>query len=113
MANSDVLAKGFPQSAGGKIQGLVKHFGPTSYTVVTPGTPPTGGDSITAAAFGMKFIERLNVVGDNTGTYVVVPIELVPGTTWLLRWFTAATMAEVAATTNLNASYVKLEALGF
>ncbi len=113
---ADTLIKGFPQSDGGKIESVIDHTGPASYTQVSTGTSPTGGDQVSAATFGMKYIEELTATMDNTGVYI--PLAFKSGTdalgaaTWILRWFTAATMAEVAGATNLSASHVRLHAIG-
>jgi hypothetical protein len=117
---TDVLVKGSPFGTGGYQEGVLKHFGPASYTQVTPGTTPSGGDTVYASQFGLKVIHCLEVAGDNTGTYVVVPIPdantvtgQIVGSAYALRWFTAASMAEVAGAVNLSASFVKLRAIGY
>ncbi len=89
------------------------HTGPASYSQVTPGATPTGGDSITAAELGLKFIEGVLCSGDDTGSYLPVPIAMLsPQTTVILRWFVAATMAEVGAAVNLSARHTRLIAWG-
>lgn len=113
---ADTLVKGFPQSNGGKIESVIDHTGPASYTVVTPGTTPTGGDSVSAAAFGMKYIENLEASGDNTGTYNVVCIrtgtDALGSATWILQWLTTVGNVEVVGTTNISAKHVRLRAIG-
>jgi hypothetical protein len=115
---TDVLTKGSPWGTGAKQKGILKHYGPASYTVVTTGTAPAGGDSVSASQFGLKVIESLSISGDNTGAYFVVAVpdtntSGLAGNTYILRWFTAVGAVEVVATTNLSASFVKIEATGF
>lgn len=114
---ADKALTGYPQSIGGKTESVLDHTGPASYTVVTVGTPPTGGDIISAAAFGLKWIEHMSVTGDNTGTYFVVPIRTgtdpLGSILWTLRWFTAVGAVEVVATTDLSAKHVRIRAIGY
>jgi len=108
---ADVLAKGYPFNFGAKIYSIVDHTGPASYTQVTTGATPSGGDTITAAACGMKYIESIEIDADNTGVYDIIPVsppDALPRTSWILRWFTASGRGEVAATTNLSASHVRI-----
>lgn len=113
---ADTVLKGYPQSEGGKIGSVIDHTGPASYTQVTTGATPTGGDSIGAVSFGMKYIEAIEGSMDNTGVYVALPIKVgtdaLGATTWILRWFTAATMAEVAGAVDLSAKHIRLRAIG-
>jgi|ERR1700728_167107 len=98
-------------------EGIIKWQGPTSYTVVTPGNPPTGGDSIPAILLGID--EILMIVGGGTysGNFQVVPIR-VSTTKWTLEWRALKTATvggqaqttglEAVATTNLSAEFVLL-----
>lgn len=114
---ADTLVKGFPVTIGGKQYSVIDHTGPTSYTQVTPGNPPTGGDIVTAAAFGLKAIEMMEVTMDNTATYDPDPClaqtDILPRTQITLRWFAASGRAEVAGATNLSASHVRIDAIGY
>lgn len=108
---ADTIVKGYPLSIGGKIYSVVDHTGPASYTQVTTGATPSGGDVIQAAAFGMKYIESIEIDGDSTAVYDIVPAsppDALPRTSWILRWFTAAGRGEVAGATNLSASHVRI-----
>jgi hypothetical protein len=114
---ADTIVKGFPISVGAKIMSSVDHVGPASYTVVTPGATPTGGDSITATALGMKSIEAiLEVSGDNTGTYSVVGIrtgtDALGSPTWILQWLTTVGNVQVVGTTDLSAKHVRVSVIG-
>jgi hypothetical protein len=87
--------------------------GPTTYLPVTAGSPPalaTGGDQITAFAFGLKTITF--VVGGITydGAYEVIPYRISP-TTWGLYWRVLSTGAQAGAIA-LNTSTVRLVAEG-
>src|SRR5260370_33748373 len=110
------IVKGWPQARGAKYESVVDHTGPASYTVVTTGDPVTGGDIVTAAEFGLKFLDYVEATGSEDGVYDVVPIvsalDPVPRTQVTLRWFPRAGSVEVAATTNLSAKHVRLCAVG-
>ena len=109
---------GFPAGGfGDRYVSCVDHFGPASYTQVTTGTPPTGGDSISAAEFGLKALSMVWADGlSDNGQFNVL---CSPGnsnrgepTTWFLEWVTAATGAQVAGATNLSARSIRLFAIG-
>jgi hypothetical protein len=114
---STVTLDGYPQAWGDRMISMVDHKGPLSYTQIAPGAPPTGGDQITAAEFGLKFITMLwgGSLSDD-GTFEV---EGSPGvaqqgepTKWFLMWITAATGAQVAGATNLSPRTIRLVAIG-
>lgn len=91
----------------------INWLGPSTYTPVTAGTPPalaTGGDQVTAKAFGLATIHTL--IGGITadGTYEVIPYRI-NATTWGLYWRVLTTGAQAGAIT-LNTSTVRLTALG-
>lgn len=97
--------------------------GPASYTQIVPGVapaPPTGGQAIAPAAFGLTAgVEGIFMVGASiSGTYRVVAYQTTMynkgygNVTWALQWITSATGAEVAALTNLSAEFVRLIAFG-
>ena len=107
---------------------ITQHTGPTSYTQITPGTAPaapTGGDTVNAAACGLKFIESIMVCGDSSGKYggyaFQPPVNKTgnptgagaAATTVPLQWVVSATGAEVAGATNLSAAQITLVVFGF
>lgn len=109
----------FPTSFGNIRVSLAAHAGPASYTQVTSGTIPiTGGDTVEAAEFGLKYINFLVAQNSDTGAYVVQAIPVtdsdngVAGTTYRLKWIVAATGAEAAGAANLSAQTVRLLAFG-
>jgi hypothetical protein len=108
---------------GDRPYALIDWAGPTSYAVVVNGTAPalpTGGQAITAAAFGLTTgLEGVEPVGGSiSGTYEVCALQTVsynqgqPNANWTLRWLTSATGAEVVAGTNLSAEIIRLRAFG-
>lgn len=114
MANT--IKPDFPQNWGNKTVTILQHTGPASYTAVTGGATPTGGDTIPASAFGLSRIEAIFVVGlDNTAVYQVVPglDGAMEATLARLMWKTAATGAEVAGSTVLSAKTITLMAIGY
>lgn len=116
MATDSVVGRN-PLPLGDRWVSEVNHIGPSSYTQVTPGTPPTGGDVLYASACGLKYIQSVfGLAMDSTGTYIVCGVPGATGqtdqTSMILRWFTAASMAEVAGATNLSGKNVVLTVIG-
>ena len=107
-----------PFGLGDRLMSAITVTGPTSYTAITPGTPPaspTGGQSIPASAFGLKFIDE--VVGglDQAGKYNVLAVPSMPSggkgaTSVTLMWILAATGAETSG--DLHTFTVGLTAIG-
>ncbi len=110
----------YPDSWGAQRASVMGVVGPTLYTAVTPGTPPavaTGGQTIYARDFGLKYFDF--VVGglSDSGAYRV---EAIPGDqsgygpkgaslTYTLRW---ATVAGTEASGDLDAEVVRVLAIG-
>ena len=113
MANT--MLPDFPQPWGSKTVAVLRHTGPASYTAVTGGATPTGGDSIPASAFGLSRIEAIYGGMDDTAVYSVVAslAGKQEARSAILMWKTAATGAEVAGGTNLSAKSVFLIAIGY
>jgi hypothetical protein len=106
---------GYPQSEGGKIGSVLPISGPTSYTQVTPASPPTGGQSIKASQFGMKFFDHVEGGLSDDGQYIAfVSLNGSPGkaTTATVLWTIAHTGAEVTGAVNLSARSVAFRAIG-
>lgn len=108
----------YPAVPGNKPVSIADVAGSSSYTVVTVATPPTGGQIINASAFGLQYLEYVWAsMGSDDGQYVGVCYlnpyyNGVPSTSVILQWVTAATGAEVAATTDLSARTIRLFAIG-
>jgi hypothetical protein len=102
----------FPQAIGNRMVSLIDHKGPASYAALAPGTPPTGGDVLTAAECGMKFISAVSGQVDSTGTYTAEATETVGSqgevTQVRLCWFVIATGLQVAGAVNLSGSSMRL-----
>jgi hypothetical protein len=120
-------AVGYPTVMGNMKVGVWTHTGPTSYTQVAVATPPTGGDSLSAAELlaqgGLKYADWVTApMGSDNGQYevAVIPIDgnsqastgILPSRNFVLRWLVSATGAEVAPGTNLSARTVKLLGMG-
>lgn len=109
----------YPAVPGSKMESVRTFAGPTSYVAVTTGSPPTGGQSITAKQFGLVTIDNADGSGSDDGQYLVNIIyptgQTVPGyapASIILQWIVAATGAEVAGAVNLSARIVRLKAVG-
>jgi len=104
---------------GDRPYALIDLAGPASYTQITPGSPPTGGQALAPANFGLSAgLEGIVMVGcSSSGTYGVVAMQTTSynqganNTTWALLWYVLATGAQVAGATNLSGEVVRL--LGF
>lgn len=106
----------FPQSFGSKRAQVALVVGPASYTQVTTGAPPTGGQIIRASDYGLKFIDMAWAAVSDDGQYEVV---LTPATaiataqqTWIAIWKVAHTGAEATGATNLSARTVRVFLIG-
>lgn len=107
----------FPQAPGARLEVLCNVAGPASYTAVTPGTPPTGGQLVSAKDMGLTEISDGFAAASDDGTYtatIIVNSQLVPlsaprgSTSFILQWRVSATGAEVAGATNLSARSMRL-----
>ena len=107
---------------------ITQHTGPTSYTQITPGTAPaapTGGDTVSAQACGLNFIEAIFVAGDSSGKYsgyAFNPAVNKTGNptgqgaaakTVPFQWIVSATGAEVAGAVDLHLFQLTLIVFGF
>lgn len=113
---------GYPTSWGASRASVLGITGPTLYTPITPGTPPavaTGGQTIQALEFGMKYFDFVVAGLSDSGAYRV---ECIPGApsgngpkgaclTYTLRWVVVATGAEAGAI-DLDAEIVRVLATG-
>jgi len=97
---------GYVDIWGKHAAGAIDHVGPTSYA--------TGGQTLTAARYGLRSLDYVGGGLSNSGTYYAVgkPVGRGAKTTYKLVWFVTATNAEVAAAVNLSAETVRLFAFG-
>lgn len=115
MANVDVILPGYPQVIGSKNQYVVDHAGPLSYV--------TNGEVYASSNLGTGGFDKADggtsysaTAGGAGGTYTVQIIypagsQGIGTSTVNLKWLSAGT--EVAAGTNLNGQYVRLEFLSY
>jgi hypothetical protein len=112
--NFDQIVDGYPQSIGAKIQYIVDHAGPLSYT--------TGGEAYIPSNLGIGGFDKISggnsfsAVAPNGTTYSVAATYPAGSqsngvSTVQLVWSTAG--SEVSAGTNLNGVYVRLEIIGY
>jgi hypothetical protein len=106
------VADGINLGIANRIGNMFTITGPTSYTHVTTGSPPSNGQTVTAQQLGLKAIDGvIMLAADTTGVNGVEYIPLTP-TSGILLWFVCHTGAEVSDATNLSAISVKILALG-
>ena len=96
----------------------VQWTGPSSYTVLTVGSPPSGGDPVAASQLGVNMITLVLAGGSYDGRWLVVPIRI-SDSKWTLKWISLVTatvggqsqnaFTEAVATTDLSSTYVKLQ----
>lgn len=109
----------YPTVPGNKVHSVFTIAGlpaPGGYVAVVPGSPPTGGQTVTAQDLGMVEIEHVVASGSDDGTYLVNVIYPNNPTravrSIILQWLTAAGGAEVVAGTVLSARTVRLHVWG-
>jgi hypothetical protein len=112
---------GYPAGGfGDRYVSIVDHLGPASYVVLTNGTPPTGGDSISAAEAGMKFLSAVLPVGlSDNGQFVALVTPGVGGKaeppSFFISYFVragGAAWVEVTAATNLSGRTFRFFCIG-
>ena len=106
----------YPAPPGSQLESISTHVGPALYATLVQGTPPTGGDTLNADEFGLKFFDSVEVLGlDATGTYTALPIwdSGITGqpTSVKLIWYSAG-LVEVANATPLSAYTLRIRATG-
>jgi hypothetical protein len=116
LSATSVLA-GFPASSGSdRLMSIVDHKGPASYATLVTGSPPTGGDSLTAKECGLNYITAVSAQLSDDGQYLVDASSMVGGggesTSVVLIWTTANTGAQVSNATNLSARTIRLMVYG-
>jgi hypothetical protein len=115
VAGNKILPGYLFQLGGGKNAMCWDHPGPASY--VNSGTYSTSGETINAIDLGLGGFDGVWAAGDSAdGLYFVVLIPKNGGDgnaipSYTVHWFVRASGAEVANTTNLSASLVRLVAL--
>ena len=120
MANplsSTSVLNGFPAPSGGdRYMSVVDHKGPTSYASVVTGAPPSGGDVLTAAECGLKYITAVSGQLSDDAQYAAEASPGVGGggeaTSVILEWVTVNTGAQVSNATNLSARTIRLIVYG-
>lgn len=107
----------YPKSPGDERWSVVDVVGPASYTVVTAGAPPTGGQVVPASAFGLQSIDAVFALAGTNGTNGVRVIanpynfgDSMANVT--LMWIVLATGAQATAASNMSAQTVRLIAIG-
>lgn len=112
----------YPQSAFGNkrvvVVDLTGPAAPAGYVAIVQGSPPTGGQAVVALDVGLTSIEYAECSGSDNGQYtgVIFPGVALPNgkgfTSVRVMWLTAATGAEVAPGTPLNARGLRLLLVG-
>lgn len=119
MANKYPLQGEYPAPPGNKPVSMADIVGPASYTVITTGATPTGGQTVLASAFGLKMLEYVWAsMGSDDGQYIgrcyLNPFyDGMPSPSVLLQWVIAATGAEVTAAVDLSGRKIRLFAIGY
>lgn len=108
---------GYPQPFGEKISLTLDRTGPASYTQVTPGAPPTGGDKFNASDVGLGGFDWVDLGRDTTGQISATALLSLAGyanaVPYVIIYYTAQVSAtlggqgqtsgtQIAAATNLS-----------
>lgn len=105
----------YPAPPGNKLATVCKIVGPSTYAAVTTGSPPTGGQDVTAEDLGMVAVESVAPSASDDGQYFVYPIfpdnPARAVSTFKLMWITAAGGAEASG--DLSSRSVRLHVMGF
>src|SRR5204863_6331262 len=106
----------YPAVPGDKRFGFALITGPASYTVITTGTPPTGGILVNAGDFGLTELEWVGVGVSDNGQYHTIAFPALaqtqPQKQVRLEAITTATGAKVVATTDLSGRTFLLMGMG-
>lgn len=106
----------YPAPPGNKPVNIVNIVGPSSYTQISTGSPPTGGQVVKATDIGMQQIEFCFGGTSDDGQYGVEPIldgNPAGGASQMrLAWYVLNTGAQVSGATNLSARTMRLFVLG-
>jgi hypothetical protein len=96
----------------------VQWVGPSSYTQIVVGSPPSGGDPVAAVQFGVNAMSLVLACGSYDGRWNVISIRI-SDAKWTLKWISLVTAtvggqsqtagSEAAAATDLSSTYVKLQ----
>jgi hypothetical protein len=114
---------GYPQAWGAQFVSIIDHLGPASYTQLTNGTPPTGGDTIGPQEAGMRDIQAVIPVGlSDNGQYVALVTSGLSGraeasgnATFFISYFVragGASWVEVSGATNLSGRTFRFLVIG-
>jgi len=107
----------YPAPPGNKRWSVIDVALSGTYTVITIGTPPTGGVAVSAAQFGLQSIEAAWGVGSDNGAWIPVvfmkPFNLnQPSPNLIVQLTVALTGAELAAAQSLTGRKIRLIAMG-
>ncbi len=107
---------GYPAALGDRYISVVDHKGTASYLTLVNANPPTGGDTITAAEAGLKFItEVIGGLSDDGQFRCEGTVGAGGGaeaTQAKLLWSVTNTGAQVANATNLSARTARVTVIG-
>lgn len=106
----------YPAPPGSQLESIATHTGPNPYVPIAVASPPTGGDTLEAVEFGLKFFDSVEVLGtDATGHYTAQAvwdkgITEQPSSVKLL-WLVATNMIEVGSV-DLSSITLRIRATG-
>lgn len=119
MATSPQLLTRFsyPKVPGDQPWSIIDVRGPANYALLLTGTPPTGGQLVTAAAFGLQSIDFAMAMDSQNGAWNVhlVPDGFAVGGSFTgvrIAWSSLNAGTQAPAATDLSAAIVRLMAIG-
>lgn len=107
---------GYPQPSGARMESVIEKTGPALYVAVVTGSPPAGGQAVTAKEFGLKYFDHVEAAISDDGQYLALwtpaAAGAIPVTAGILMWLTATNCIECAPGTVLSGRTVRLRAIG-
>lgn len=105
----------YPKQPGDQPWSIIDLRGPAAYQIFVPGTG--GGQTITAADFGLQSLDFVEIQASNTGAYhvEVVPNNFTvngPFSSAQVIWLNVNSAGQAPAMANLTAQVVRLLAIG-
>ncbi|SRR6266700_1224711 len=115
-ANTATLMPDFPISTGNRRLSVITLTGPSSYTSVVVGSPPTGGQALAASQFGLKYIENvycsLSDDGQYSGYWTPASATKNAVVSGIFQWIVTDGGSEVRPTVDLSGRTIRVTAIG-
>lgn len=121
MATELLLRYSYPKQPGDQPWSILDLNGPTSYVTFVPtATPPTGGQLVSVADFGLQaadIVLAMSFMPNNLGGFYAAIFPVNPSingdfSQFRVGWYNLATFVQPAPGANLSTAVVRLLAIG-